>query len=337
MPSQKEIDYKKQIGRKNLLTGNWGEQYISEKLSSFDCFVRHVPQGHDTGIDLYCETASEDKLPFQHFWCQVKTSKKYKGVNKCITINRQTRNMNVDYWLKQPIPVFIFIVPDLRDEDITQKRMIPFYIFSAIDFHNGRKKIKSSLKIQKAEDVEKFLNEDLLTQTFRWDLMRGRVSHLLTPEPSYTITFPKGQTLNSEEKLQKSLRWTLRLLADDILNQNDSEFLSRAKTYVEMLDILASGIGDKHYETYEAIGKYYRQTGDVQKALENYKKSLEQLNKDPYPEVSRDDILWKEVFECIDGIIQELESEEIGLKANISGVPEVFATVATNSSTGIKQ
>lgn len=34
MSSDMETDNKKKIGRGNLLTGNWGEQYISERLSS---------------------------------------------------------------------------------------------------------------------------------------------------------------------------------------------------------------------------------------------------------------------------------------------------------------
>jgi len=194
------------MGRKNLLTGNWGEQYISERLSSCECFVRHVPQGHDTGVDLYCETTSEDKRPFLHFWCQVKTSKKLKGKKPYITLNRQLKNMKVGYWLKQPIPVFIFRVPDLRNEDIPKEGMIPFYIFSAIDFYDGKEKIQSLLKIQTPEDMKKFLNADLLIQTFRWDLMRGRVSHLPDSKPLYTIIFPNGQTLRFEKKLRQSLR-----------------------------------------------------------------------------------------------------------------------------------
>jgi len=331
MPSESETNHKKKMGRKNLLTGNWGEQYISEKLSSCECFVRHVPQGHDTGIDLYCETTSEDNRPFQHFWCQVKTSK-FKGRNRSKKLNRQSENINVDYLLKQPIPVFVFFVPDLRNEDIAKEGMIPFYIFSAIDFYNSKEPIKSLLKIQKTEDLNNFLNEGLLIQTFRWDLMRGRVSHLPTPKSLYTIKFPKGQALNFEKKLQNSLRWTLRLLADDILDRNDSNAVSDTKCYAKMLETLAKQIEDKHYETYEVIGKYYHKTGDFEEALKKYKKSLETLHKDPDPEVAKNDIRWKSIFERIEAIIQELESREISIEGNPNGGADVCATMATNSN-----
>lgn len=333
MPSETETNYKKKMGRDNLLTGNWGEQYISERLSSCECFVRHVPQGHDTGVDLYCETTSEDNHPFLHFWCQVKTSKKLRGKKPYITLNRQSKNMNVDYWLKQPIPVFIFIVPDLRNEDIPKAGMIPFYIFSAIDFYNSKETIQSLLKIQKTEDLNSFLNEDLLIQTFRWDLMRGRVSHLLTFEPSYTIRFPKGQTLKFEEKLQASLRWTLRLLADDILDTNDSESVSKAEPYVEMLEILASSKNDKHYETYKVIGKYYHRIKDSKEALKNYKTSLKLLNEDS--KISRNCMQWKPVFTGIEETIRELESGVIATDWTGKIGTDGFATMATNSNVKI--
>lgn len=58
----------------NQLKGNWGEQYIAANLAAQGCFIRHVTQGHDSGIDLYCETV-KDKTPFLHFWCQIKTKK----------------------------------------------------------------------------------------------------------------------------------------------------------------------------------------------------------------------------------------------------------------------
>jgi len=59
----------------NQLKGNWAEQYIAHRLAAEDCLVRHVSQGQDSGIDLYCEKLGEDqngkKVPYLHFWCQM--------------------------------------------------------------------------------------------------------------------------------------------------------------------------------------------------------------------------------------------------------------------------
>lgn len=335
MTSETETEQRKKMGRENLLTGNWGEQYISERLSFCDCFVRHVPQGHDTGIDLYCETTSDDKRPFLHFWCQVKTSRRLKGKSSRITLNRQSKEMNMDYWLRQPIPVLIFEVPDLRNEDLDRQDMIPFYIFNAIDFHN-EDRIWSSFRIEKTEQLKAFLNENLLIQTFRWDLMRGRVSHLLSSEPSYTITFPKKQALDFEAKLQESLRWTLRLLADDILSdEDDSESLTKAKPYVASLEILATYIRDKHYETYKVIGDFYRRIGNVNKALENYETSFALLSKDQ--KISRSCTRWEPVFMFIEEKLRELESGIITPKPTLGPILNDFATPATGNSINIQK
>jgi len=293
-----QID-KEKTGRASLLTGNWGEQYIAERLSACDCFIRHVPQGHDTGIDLYCETTANDKSPFLHFWCQVKT-RNFKGRNERVTLSRKSMK-RVDYWLKQPVPVFIFVVPDLRKDCI-----IPFYIFSVIDFYPHKHRISSLLKVEKREDLEIFLNEKLPIETFRWDLMRGRVSHLAASRPEYIIRFPKGQALEFKDELQESLRWTLRILADDILDKNTSDSISNAKSYVEMLETLVSSIHDKHYESYEVIGDYYCKKDESEKAVEYYQQSLALLSNDP--NINKGDNQWKGVCERIKGKIQLLES-----------------------------
>ena len=111
------------VMKDNQLKGNWAEQYISARLTERGCLVRHVPQGHDIGIDLYCETIEED-TPFLHFWCQIKTSNKWKGDKKRISF--PIKKGEKQYWIKQPVPVFVFLVPDLRDE--YTERFIPFYI-----------------------------------------------------------------------------------------------------------------------------------------------------------------------------------------------------------------
>ncbi|MBU0712906.1 DUF4365 domain-containing protein [bacterium] len=122
------------------LKGNWGEQYIASRLSSCGCLIRHVPQGHDTGIDLYCEKV-ENNIPFLHFWCQVKTSKKWKGIRGTISFHPNKNHVN--YWLKQPVPVLLFLIPDQRENnDYT-----PFYLFSAFHYCYERSLIKMALPV----------------------------------------------------------------------------------------------------------------------------------------------------------------------------------------------
>ena len=133
----------------NQLKGNWGEDYITSNLAAKDCFVRRVTQGRDTGIDLYCETIKNGE-PFLHFRCQVKTKKKWSGDEKEVSIDPSDIEKYKEYWLRQPFPVFIFCVPDKRDQ------YPPYYIYSVFDYWMLNSK-KSFLKIKYPENLLTFI------------------------------------------------------------------------------------------------------------------------------------------------------------------------------------
>ncbi|MBW2636751.1 MAG: DUF4365 domain-containing protein [Deltaproteobacteria bacterium] len=294
-------------GKENRLQGNWGEHFIASELASQDCFVRNVTEGHDTGIDLYCETTSKGD-PFLHFWCQIRTTRELKVSEICQT--RSFKRKHKNYWLSHPVPVFIFFVPvSEQKEKETEKEkkrkhdpMTPYYIFSAIDF-NGKRgcTIKSKYKIVHDESetnkdegimtLKDFIKNRLPFETFLWDLKNGKVSYLKeSPDSSYVIKFPPGYSQKYEKELSKRLRWTLRILSDDILfekdkaiDKNSAEIRKRhkkGKVYAELLEILAEKKHDKHYETYKTIGHYYEVAGDDSRAEKYCKKSIEQIVKD---------------------------------------------------------
>jgi len=292
----------------NQLKGNWGEQYIAANLSSQGCFVRHVTQGRDTGIDLYCETVKNNK-PFLHFWCQIKTSKKYKGKRKQISFKPKKKE-HKEYWLAQPVPVFIFIVPDLRDEP-----NVPYYICRAFDL-SKKERINSFIKIEPPEDLSTFLNEWLLSETFLWELKDGKVSHLKTPKKEYTRQFPTGFTHEFESKLFTSLYSTLWLLSEDILfhdinrkdmlekstlNDDEKERFKKACPYVKALKILIEAKKDRHYQNFRTVGIYYELKKEYEKSLEYYKESEFSL-RDKNINISEDP--WNSV---IKGVRQDIE------------------------------
>jgi hypothetical protein len=291
----------------NQLKGNWGEQYIAANLSSQGCLVRHVPQGNDTGVDLYCETINNDK-PFLHFWCQIKTSKDYKRESKQESFGPEKNHK--EYWLAQPVPVFIFLVPDLRDES-----NVPYYICRAFDLLN-KEKINSFIKIESPEDLPTFLNERLVSETFLWELKDGKVSHLKTPEKEYTRQFPTGFTHEFESKLFISLYSTLWLLSEDILfhdinrkdmlekltlNDDEKERFKKAKPYMKALEILIEAKKDRHYQNFRTVGIYYELKKEYEKSLEYYKES-EFFLKDENINISEEP--WDSV---IKGVRQDIE------------------------------
>ena len=272
----------------NQLKGNWAEQYIAAQLSSQGCLVRHVTQGHDTGIDLYCEKVKDGK-PYLHFWCQVKTSKKWTGKAKSY-IFRPPKKDSSRYWIDQPIPVYIFLVPDLRGKD-----EIPYYICRAIEFESNEK-VKSKWKIKNASDLTFFLELCLPIDTFEWDLKNGKVSYLKNTQVSLIKFYPPGLTHYYEPRIKPSILNSLCLLSNDIIfregnveaylckkifSEEETERLKRAEPYINTLMYLIDEFNDLHYHYYELIGEYNELLEDFKKAINYYHKTIEILHRDP--------------------------------------------------------
>jgi hypothetical protein len=274
-------DRKSKLITDNQLKGNWGEQFIVAELASQGCLVRYVPQGHDSGIDLYCE-ATWQGIPWLHFWCQVKTSQEWKGAEESVTESFKRRD--IDYWLKQPIPVFIFLVPDVRD-----KRMFPYYVCSPLNIKNGS--TTSFLKIENRRNLFRFLHDHLVTMTHEWDLRRGKVSPLPHPRYSNVIEFLPGATQKYEKIIFDSLCWTLWRLSSDILFPEptsesamlyktmgltgaERSRLKHIKPYIEALSRLIDAKGHKHHEGYYILGIFFELEEKFQKALGFFEKSL---------------------------------------------------------------
>ena len=287
------------------LKGNWGEQLIAANLAAEGCFIRHVTQGHDSGIDLYCETV-KDNIPFLHFWCQVKTSKKYCGKKEKVPYTPIKKHR--EYWLTQPVPVFIFLVPDLRSEKKRDGKNTPYYICRAFDLQHN-KNIHSFEKIESSEDVSKFLNEDLALETLKWELKDGKVSHLKTPDNDYTKKYLSGIVHEFEPEVLSSLLNTLWRLSQDILyhgispnnllkkstlNNDGKMRFETAIPYMEALEILMEGKNDEQYQNYATMGVYYELKKEYNKSLEYYEKSLSIINSNS--NINKNEDSWKKTI-----------------------------------------
>jgi hypothetical protein len=266
-------------------------------------------------VDLYCEATIEGN-PILHFWCQVKTSNKWKGRKKVLSF-RPKKKDHIKYWISQPIPVFIFLVPDMRMEKFT-----PFYICKAIDFLPNRTKIESLMKIESPQDIDLFINNYLPIEIFRWELMKGKVTFLKTTEGQYIKSIPQGLSHSFEPKLLDSLSNTLSQLCRDLMFQgndpiqllkkkhiskNDLARLNSNKPYIESLEKLIYGKNDKHYHHYEALGFYFERTKNYPSALKHYKRSLSILFSDP--NTNSPDKPWDSVINRINGHISRVKTK----------------------------
>jgi Domain of unknown function (DUF4365) len=260
----------------NQIKGNWGEQYVASHLASSGCLIRHVTQGHDTGIDLYCESTFESQ-PDLHFWVQVKTSQEYAG--KSNQYSYAPPKTHIKYWLNQPIPVFIFLVPDLRGE-----ANIPFYICSALDFLQNAN-ANSFLMVNPGEDqLSLFLDQYLPHITYRWYLKEGIVAPLNKgPRSSYTRIFPEGFAQDHERDFYVNLRRSLWHLSGDILmagNHQASAF-EQAKPYLVTFAVLNQEKPDlHHYETFNMLGMLAEAEKDCGAAQEYYEIAVNMIEGD---------------------------------------------------------
>lgn len=270
------------------LKGNWGEQFIASELAAKGCLVRQVTQGHDTGVDLYCET-TWNGIPFLHFWCQIKTKKMLGQKEKIYYSPPQKQKKHIDYWLKQPVPVFIFIIPSfLRDKQIKK----PYYICTPLHIKNGA--MPSFLKVMHPNTLHRFL-DSLIFMTQQWDAKDGRLNPIKRPDtPDFFVGFEPGMTLPYKKEILSSIRWGLWRVIDDTLFLGDGQEKSHmfydlaplsakrkqrikeVKPYVEALKCLCEKNQNQtlHWESYYVIGQYHELAKAFDAALIYYEKAL---------------------------------------------------------------
>jgi hypothetical protein len=270
----------------NQLAVNWGEQYVAAYLARAGCLVRHVPQGCDSGIDLYCETTVQG-TPFLHFWCQVKTSSSFRSAAPNASIRLAQKLFA--YFRKQPIPVVVILVPHKPDSNP------PIFICSPRDIIQGSRTLISALKIKNLSGLQAFLRDQLVEETFVWELSHGKVSPFKTPSPSYTVAFPVGTTHTYDKQLRQSLRFTLTRLSEDILRRHfklanltarpspeitRDKAIEQARPYIEALGKIALGTNMQNFDVYVSLGLLAELDGHYGQAKEYYQRSLATIDND---------------------------------------------------------
>ena len=273
----------------NQLKGNWGEQYVAERLAACGCLIRHVPQGHDSGLDLYCES-TKDGLPFLHFWCQVKVRQEFATDTPTNQVRVSPEGLN--YWLSQPVPVIIALVPDKPGENP------PLYFCppGGLIFETKNNVITASRRIETKAEMQSFLDRMLAVETYLWELHHGKVTTLKTsPLPSYGASMLIGASHLFEPKLLESIRQALWRLAEDILRRHYSlhtleplekseishtEAVNGARPYVQALEALMEGKRLGNYENLLTIGFLAEMDGDFAKAENMYCRSLASIEGD---------------------------------------------------------
>lgn len=86
--------------------GEAAADIFSSTFTEF-CTVVPVPQSRDLGIDFICEVMEGEYPTGLNFNAQCKAKSEVDNKNSSLSIQVQVTTVN--YWLKQPIPTFLFV------------------------------------------------------------------------------------------------------------------------------------------------------------------------------------------------------------------------------------
>ncbi len=261
----------------NRLKGNQGASLVASWLSE-RCLVRPVAEGTDVGIDLFCETVDESSgQPHMHFWVQVKAGKQVRikdGKAKC-----SFGADHIDYWARQPVPVYAFLIAEGQLQDMQKIFVISFarklLKGQCSGVGKGTRTLESDLVCYTQQ--EPFNLSSFVDTTVRVDhVVLAYVRHGLDiPMPQLSRTYAQQglegfrapHAAMAVDQIRRSASSTIRdIVRGGPTPQQERQLNILARTlspYVE--GITSEGYWQKHYEDYWALGLYCKHKGQIDK------------------------------------------------------------------------
>ncbi len=234
MDKDKFNSYRKKVGTGQMI-GSRGEMFVGFLLSSF-CLVRPVANGTDVGVDLYCE-ALIDGVPHSHFWVQIKTQMTKLPKRKTFEVR------DLEYWSRQPIPVFIFLVSgekmDFNNFQINIINLSEKFIAEPyIDPINTLKKsLSTDLTISSHNELKSFIFDEVPKTIARLYVRDGVIFHTRrTVHEEYIKTYDFKDIHKYARPIMKNIGRMSALLIRDIINQRlKDDDLNRQRKQLERI------------------------------------------------------------------------------------------------------
>jgi hypothetical protein len=261
----------------NQLIGSRGESFVSFLLSKY-CLVRPVANGTDIGVDLYCESLIEG-VPHCHFWVQV------KSVASGTTNKMKFRVRDLEYWSRQPIPVFIFLIPieenlTLNNFHIQVFNMTEKFIQNPeLNSSSNYKTLKSDFVISSPEHLKEFVNYSAPSATARLWLRDGIILPIKKEvQQTYVLSYEsRGIRKFSKAIMKKIGRMSALLLRDIVISDDISDFKKERSQLEKILETFnAWGNYDFHY----SLGLSKKIDGCYAEAIEAFQRALQNINAD---------------------------------------------------------
>lgn len=212
------------------LKGNFAENLVAEWISRV-CLVRPVAAGTDIGIDLYCESIVESN-PYLHFWVQVKAigEKDITNKNGVEFASYRFNRSHLEYWSRQPIPVYVFLVPVTTwppkyPERIFAVRITKHLISNELP-ETDTVKLETSECTEFAsidKDWEQFITHVVPVDSAILLLSKGLVGNIDFLNSEYKH-FPLGHALKYSEKILDNVRDAAIILGLEILSKEGEDY-----------------------------------------------------------------------------------------------------------------
>ena len=197
----------------NRLKGNYAELTVATWLSRV-ALVRPVAEGTDVGVDYYCESVIGG-TPHLHFWAQVKAIPRshisHKKDKETAWFDFKTKHLQ--YWARQPIPVYAFLVPVEGWPPSFPKRIYGIRITEYI-LRNGVSN-RSHVRIKTSDSMDtETIESDLaqfITEIVPWDtsallIQKGIIAPINTVQVSPERRFPSGIGFKYLDKVLENIR-----------------------------------------------------------------------------------------------------------------------------------
>ncbi len=312
----------------NRLKGNSALWTVGKLLSDAGCLVRPVAADTDIGIDLYCETV-QDKEPFLHFWVQIKSGTSQVVIRENGTASCSVKVDHLKYWLRQPVPVFLFLIPspDTCEQVYVVDMAIWKHELLLLPNNSKTTKLVSHYLLDplgNASGMRTFLNGYVPYSHVYWNAAEGMYLPRPTLTPQYTQRVLRNclGTFSSKvfSQVQKASAWTLiDLLDTNILRQDQPTDLKRFARIVHVLAVC-----DRHYENCLAMGLYtLKKKDNPRRALCYFSNALEMIESDP--ELQRTGALvkppWKTIISQVKKYIQACQNRIGNRKPAETGKP----------------
>lgn len=278
----------------NRLKGNQAAFLVSAWLGK-QCLVRPVSEGTDVGVDLFCETVDvPSEEPFLHFWVQVKT-----GAKQIVVADGQARcsfdKGHVDYWCRQPVPAYAFLVPEDQLADLRAVYVVSFALKrlkGEVPFDTASKTLSSDFVCSTPGgevDLASYATRVVPLDHMLLQIFNGVSGPLPSFNKGYIQRQVRGFRADFGHLVAEQIRQSASATAADILDRpRDARTRQQERQLAVLVEVLRpftrgtqpDAYWERHYEDYVVIGRYLKESGSAQAGREMLESAVQVIKDD---------------------------------------------------------